>query len=186
VLAVAVDHAGGGRRVLASVKQNLARDPAALSYALDDGRLTWQDAVPGLDIDTLLGQADPHSRAEQTDAEHVILELLDDTGWPMDAKQALAAGAAHGVHERTLQRAAKRMGIRISRVGFGHGGRWVWHRPIPDSVADNAPGDEKLSPMSDMTKQAAIGDNNNIDDTHTLPARAREELSDHADDRTRY
>jgi hypothetical protein len=178
VLAVAQDQERGGRRVLASVKQNLAPEPPALVYALDNGRLTWgAEPVSGLDIDALLnGPGTPSDQAEQTEAEQIIQGLLeDDSAWPMDAQDARRTGEAHGVHERTFRRTAKRMGIRITRVGFGRAGRWVWHRPpIEDTPVRYSPRPPSVSPMSSMSEQAVKEDTNNIEDKKNGFSRARE------------
>lgn len=179
VLAVAADPDQGERRIVAPIKSNLSKPPDALAYTLSDGRLTWAtDAVGKVDVDLLLsGPTMPRDREEQTDAERVIAELLEHDGdWPLDAKAALQAGAAHGIHERTMQRTARSLGIRISRVGFGRGGRWIWHRPvIGDTVDDMSPRTETLSPMSSIENPSAIHDNTHIDDNKTAFTRARED-----------
>lgn len=175
VLAVAADPDRDDRRILAPVKSNLSRPPAALAYVLADDRLTWQAGAVEVDVESLLsGPAAPRERAEQSDAEAVLRELLEDVdAWPMDAKQAIEAGAAHGIHERTLRRTARTLGIRMTRAGFGRGGRWVWHRPIPDSVGDTHPEALGLSAMSSKADQAAIAATTTIEDTSTEYARAR-------------
>jgi hypothetical protein len=143
VLAVAAHPDDDTRRLLAPVKSNLCAPAATLAYRLADDRMVWEDGpVAGIDVETLLGGVGSHEdREAQTDAEQVITGLLDDgSEWPLDAKQALDAGRAHGINDRTLQRTAKRLGIRISRVGFGARGRWVWHRPaIDDTSIDDTP-----------------------------------------------
>ena len=143
VLAVAHQPERPDRRLLVPVKSNLSAPPAVLAYTLADGRLTWeQGPVLDVDVDALLDTPSPRDREEQTDAEQVIVDLLDDVeAWPLEAKAALAAGTANGVHERTLRRTARQMGIRIERLGFGARGKWVWHRPerTADSKEDTAP-----------------------------------------------
>jgi hypothetical protein len=175
-LCLGADPTDPDRRVLAGLKSNLGPLPPTFAFRVVDGRVTWEDTpVEGLDVETLLHspQAD---RAEQSDAEGVLSELLaDESAWPLDAKDALAAGHAHGVHERTMRRAARRLGIRIDRVGFGRGGCWLWQRPIADSIEDTSLKHPDVSPMAAMTEQARIGDNNNIEDTHSVFTRARED-----------
>jgi hypothetical protein len=179
VLCLAADPDDPDRRVLASLKNNLAPRPPSLAFRLQHGRLEWERGAADLDADALLRQTTPADREEQTDAERVIRELLEDTGsWPLEAKVALAAGQAQGLHERTMRRTARRLGIRIARVGFGASGRWLWHRPsIPDTVRDSTPEHRELSPMSAMQNHSRKGDNNNIEDTKSAFTRAREEIT---------
>ena len=121
VLAVAADPQRADRRLVAPIKSNLSAPPAVLAYTLADGRLTWEaDPVSDVDVDALLnGPGTPREKEEQTDAEQVIADLLEDTDLPLDARTALAAGAARGIHERTLQRTARRRGIRIAGSDLG-------------------------------------------------------------------
>jgi hypothetical protein len=142
VLAVAKDPDRPERRLLLPVKQN-ASAPVVLAYqlvqdivqspagAIETVRLEWESQpVEGLDVDAVF-RAAAEDRPDHDDAASVIEELLNaEDEWPLDAKLAIEAGDAHGIHERTMRRTAKRLGIRISRAGFGPGGRWVWHRPL--------------------------------------------------------
>lgn len=173
VLAVAADPADPERRIVAPIKSNLSAPPAALAYTLADGRLTWESGPVAVDVEALLsGPPTGRDRDEQTDAERVIADLLADvTAWPLEARTALAAGGAHGIHERTMQRAARQMGIRIGRVGFGRGGRWLWHHPaaaIDDTVPDIPAKADDVSSMSPMRDQAHIDDNTHIDDKKSV------------------
>jgi hypothetical protein len=86
----------------------------------------------------------------------VIADLLrDEAAWPLEAKLAIEAGQANGIHERSMRRAAKRMGIRIDRAGFGRGGKWLWHRPAPiaDTYRTAFPEHPEVSPMAAMEKR---------------------------------
>jgi hypothetical protein len=155
VLAVAKDPDHPHRRLMAVVKSNLAAMPPSLAYTWEDGRFMWDpSAATNIDVDALLcAPATPFAREEQNEAEHLIAELLEDAAaWPLDARDALAAGEAHGIHPRALQRAAARGGIRIVRLGFGRGGRWVWHRPIGDTIDDTRTDVTSMSPMSSMAR----------------------------------
>ena len=145
VLCLAADPSDPDRRVLASLKNNLAPPPASLAFRLPEGRLTWETGSVDLDADTLLR---PVNREEQSDADSVIDDLLaDHAAWPLEAK---VAADAHGVSSRSLRRAAKRRGIDIRRTGFGKGGKWMWHRPIGDTDSDEAPKHPDVSPMAPM------------------------------------
>ncbi len=156
VSAVAKDPQRENRRIMAVVKSNLSATPPALAYTLADGRLIWDPSpVSDVDVEALLSApTTPLAREEQTEAENMIAELLEDAAaWPIDAREALAAGEARGIHPRALQRAAHRSGIGIARRGFGRGGRWVWHRPIGDTIDDTTTGETSASPMSSMDRE---------------------------------
>jgi hypothetical protein len=162
VLCLAADPNDPDRRVLAGLKSNLAALPESLAFRLPDGRLTWEHGAVELDAEALLRPAAPADREDATDADAVLRALLADvSAWPMDAKQALAAGEAHGITERTLRRAARRLGVEIRRVGFGRGGRWYWYLPetegIPDArIPDNEPSLNSVSPMAPMSPMGPI------------------------------
>jgi hypothetical protein len=177
VLALAADPNDPDRRLLAPLKSNLCRPAAALAYRIGDTGVTWEtEPVPDLDVEAMLRPQAPGDREDRTDAEALILELLDDvTAWPLDAKEALRAGEAHGIHERTLRRAAKRLGLRIERMGFGPSGKWLWHRPtIADTADTSAPRTPTVSPMSPMENPSTNHVNNNIGDKESAFPRARE------------
>jgi hypothetical protein len=184
VLGLAADPQDAERRLLVPLKSNICRPAPTLAYRISDHGLTWEaDAVSDVDPEAIFRPASPMDREERTDAEAVIRDLLDDAeAWPMDAKDALAAGQAHGIHERTMQRTAQRLGIRISRQGFGRGGRWVWHRPIPDTVDDRPSRTSDASSMASMAEPSENHANNNIDDRKSSFPRAREGTTADASD----
>ncbi len=173
VLAVAADPHAPERRVIASLKNNLATPSASLAFTFGPtGRLIFDAAPVDISADALLR---PLVDVEhQTDAESVIRDLLDDDDWPLDAKRALDAGQAHGIADRTLRWTAKRLGIRISRVGFGSRGRWVWHRPIDATVA---PKHSVLAPIAPLREPEQIPAKQNKEATKSSFPRAREDFS---------
>ena len=155
VLAVAADPETEGRRLLAPVKCNLTAAPAALAYRLLDGAVVWDaDPVPQMDVDALLNPVPATQAEDRTEAERVITDLLHTKDWPLDAKTALEEGEAQGITERTLQRAAKKLGIHITRIGFGSKGRFVWHKPTAAPIDDTSPRTPTVSSMAPMEKQA--------------------------------
>jgi len=136
-LLVGTDPEDATRRVLAPGKNNLAPPPAALAYRLledapgDPPRLVWDPdpVVAGLDADTLLAGAadDP---GERQDADALLRELLADGERPSTELQQ--AARAHGVSERTLERARRRLGVRTRHVGQpGQRGAWYCYLPDP-------------------------------------------------------
>jgi putative DNA primase/helicase len=129
--AVAADPQDESRRILAPLKTNICAPPAPLAFRFEDGRIAWEASpAAGMDAERLLRPAPQGDREDVSDAEQVIHELLaDQSAWPIDARQALDAGLAHGISERTMRRTATRQGIRMSRVGFGKSGHWLWNHP---------------------------------------------------------
>ena len=120
VFALAADPQDADRRVLVPLKSNICRPAPALAFRMPEGRPVWETGPVLLDADTLLRSARPEDRADASDAERVVRNLLEDAlVWPLDAKQAIAAGHAHGVHERSLQRAARGLGIKVQKSVSG-------------------------------------------------------------------
>lgn len=174
-LCLAADPNDPDRRVVAPLKANLSVRPAALAFRIPDGVLTWDAGPVEFDAEALLRTTSPHEREEGTDAAAVIGDLLDDEGaWPMPAKLAIEAGDAHGIPARTMRWTAKRLGIRIERVGFGGKGQWLWHRPIAANSGNSYPEQRNVAPIAGMeehTGKAAERKKGAIQ--NSLPARAR-------------
>jgi putative DNA primase/helicase len=128
VLAVAEHPDKDGRRVLAPVKQNICAPSATLAFRLDGGRLTWEGAVEGVDLDNALsgGATDYH---ERSDAADWLLELLTDDDMMLATDIQRAAKAA-GLGWRSVEAAKAQLRVRSVRVGStGGSGRWVWRLP---------------------------------------------------------
>jgi putative DNA primase/helicase len=154
---LAADPQDDTRRVLAPIKANICQKAPSLSFRFPDGVLTWDASVAtDLDAETLLRPAPADERDARADAETVLRGLLDDHSlWPLDATRAAKEGAAHNISQRTLQRTAGKLGIRMSRVGFGDKGRWVWHRPIGDIPDTASSPPVRVSSMASMAKPSA-------------------------------
>jgi hypothetical protein len=181
VFGLASDPNNPERRLLAPLKSNICAPAPTLAYRLDDGRLAWEGAaVQDVTVEELFKPSNSADREERTGAQDVLAELLADTmAWPIEAQRVLEAGKAHGISDRTMRRAAQAMGIRISRIGFGGSGRWVWHAPapksedIPDSLSGKASKALSVSPMAGMANLPINGPNNNKEDRDCAFTRAR-------------
>lgn len=186
-LMVTTDSANPERRVLAGSKCNMAKMPAGLAYTMRDGRLEW-DATPLTDFDlnahlAAASSSSARDKDDHTDAEQLLSELLaDESLWPMNARDAIKAGADVGIIERTMQRTARKMNIGIRRLGFGPGSRVVWNRPatIPDTIPAQPLDTERVSGMSSMQEQAVNARHTHIDDINGPFPRAHEDGSDQA------
>lgn len=154
VLAVAADPNDATRRLLAPIKSNLCRPASTLAYRIVDDRLQWEPDPVEMDAAAIFQMGSPADHEDHSDAARVIADLLaDEASWPMDAKDALAAGQAHGIPDRTLRHAAAKRNIRICRSsGFGGRGKWLWHRPdaIPARTAPAHPAVAAMAPIAAM------------------------------------
>jgi hypothetical protein len=176
VLAVATDPNDADRRLLVPIKANVAKPSAVLAYRINDAGLLWEaNPVTGTDVEAIFRPSNPVDREERTDAEQVIRDLLADerTQWPLDAKQAIEAGQAHGIPERTMRWTAKRLGIRIAKLGFA--GKWVWHQPEEATTkAASLPRTPDVAASAASQISSEEGANNNEEAIKTAFARARE------------
>jgi hypothetical protein len=175
---------GPRRSFLVPLKSNISAPSPTLAFCFNDSTgLAWEPDAVDLDIEALFRPTTPADREAQTEAEVLLRQLFEDEAWPLAAKAASAAARAHGIADRTLRRAANKLGIRIARQGFGNKGQWLWHKPaaIGASIGDIAvPEHRGVSPMAPMenpsenTHESApsrsIGDIEKC-----LPARARED-----------
>jgi putative DNA primase/helicase len=192
--AVAADHEDEDRRILAPLKTNLCEKPDCLAFRIEDGVLVWEDGpVVGVDAEQLLGRPKARKEEDPTEAEQLLRALLDDASrWPLAAASAFELASQQGIQERTLRRAAKALGIRAKRQGFGPGSRVIWEHPsagmsgmsgMENQAAIDIPAAKALSGMGASGMEAVSGmqgsDSGEIPHTyHTghkkLPSRARE------------
>lgn len=122
------------RRVLASVKMNIARTPASQLFRLvadDDvgpSRIEWLGSSPH-SADQLLADRSHDEEDDDRDELVVLLtRLLTDEGGCGDAGKLTKQLRGLGYAERTIQRARRRAGITTSKTSFDGGG-WVWSLP---------------------------------------------------------
>jgi hypothetical protein len=144
VFAIGADPDDASRRLFMPVKANLCREATTLAFRLEDAdgvaRVVWESApVTGMNADVVLnGKPKTADDDERHDAEALLRQLLEDESWPLPASSVAAAGQAHGIHVRSLQRAAHRIGIAIKKSNFKAG--WLWFKPAAE--------DDTASPSS--------------------------------------
>jgi putative DNA primase/helicase len=141
---------GAESRLLARAKSNLGPDGGGFAYTLeqveigggiDASRVKWGAAVEG-SARQLLAEADADTEAdsEHRDVAEWLREVLADLN-EADARtlRRLADEAGHAW--RTVQRAAKKVGVLITRHGFGADCRSIWRLPLAptDPLAPLAP-----------------------------------------------
>jgi archaellum biogenesis ATPase FlaH len=144
-LLVAPDPDDPGRRVLASVKSNLAPAPDSLTYRLvgegDYGvaRVQWEGQTAHT-ARSLLAEAVDDGDAK-SEAAHWLEDYLTEQG-AVPSKSAKAAAAQAGIRERTLQRAVHSLDVQVESRGFPRV-TW-WQLPSPASDANSTPASQNL------------------------------------------
>jgi hypothetical protein len=132
-LVVGADPEHEERRVLAPVKANLSRPPAALAFRLVEGTnravtVKWEGSCQ-LTAEQLLALPADGGSPVLSEAQHFLRLLLDDG--PILAREAKQQARDAGISDITLRRAREALGVHISRSGFGADGQWLWtcHTP---------------------------------------------------------
>ena len=128
---------GTDRRIFARSKSNIGPDDGGFVYALDQvevlpgieaSRVIWGEAVQGAARDLL---TEPESPAEvdasgEPAADEFLRMILSD-GSPTPSKAIKDSAHEGGYAWRTVHRAAKRIGVRITKDGMAGG--WFWTLP---------------------------------------------------------
>ena len=131
-LLVAADPDDGERRIMATVKNNLAPHPPSLAFRLvgDDAtgaaRIEWLgETEHGASALLAIRTDDTEAGGALAEAIEVLRTILADG--PMAAKAAEREAYDAGVTRATLLRARKAAGVRSERVGgLGKAGAWQW------------------------------------------------------------
>lgn len=121
-LLVASDPDDPDRRVLASVKSNLAPPPESLAYRLvgtETGvaRVQWEGATAHTATDLLRPRTDDDESHARSDAEKWLEDYLTKTGGAT-SRDTKRDAAKEGIAERTLHRARESLGVAVSHQGF--------------------------------------------------------------------
>ncbi len=128
---VAVDPDHSERRILASVKANLAPHQPSLAYRLEGAengvaRIVWggSSKYTANELVTTIGDA-----ADQDVVQLAVTFLREELGaGPCPTAQVEKAARAEGISRRSLERARSRLGVEARKVG-GRDGYWELHLP---------------------------------------------------------
>ncbi len=112
------------RRVLAMMKSNLSARARSLDYILDGGGLTWDANAPNIALDELMNTPSPDEKSVMDEAEEFLSDYL--SRGPAKHTDVVREARSHGVTERTLRRAKKRLNVETSKVGFGRNSYTEW------------------------------------------------------------
>jgi putative DNA primase/helicase len=127
----------GGGRLLCRTKSNIGADHGGVKYDLLEKETSggifasyaaWGECVEGAARELLAQadtQADDESQSERKDAKRFLRDLLADGA--VSAKQVSADCDGAGHAKRTIERAAKDLGIVREKSGMKGG--WVWRLP---------------------------------------------------------
>lgn len=115
------------KRVVTTVKSNIAQPTDARVFEIRDGRFQWLEEACAFDADAIEGGAETIDQVSALgEAEDFLRQLLRDR--PVSAVDGIFQANALGLSERTLSRARRRLGVVAVRTGPREGG-WVWAMP---------------------------------------------------------
>lgn len=127
------------RRLWLPGKNNLAKRTSGLAFRIvgpgAEGRVDWEPDAVGMSADDAMARertGDNGERSAVDEAEAWLIDNLDQTGRP--AKELKRYARGDGIKDRTLDRAADRLGILRGPDGFG--GPWMWRMPCIVSPSD--------------------------------------------------
>ncbi len=131
-LLVARDPDDPDRRVIASIKCNLARQPGSLSFdlsAADNGalRVGWIGPSEHTAATLLAPANDDEASGALEEAITFLSELL--AAGPVAAAEIVKQSKRAAISEATLRRAKRRLRIDTRRTGFGGAGAYSWFLP---------------------------------------------------------
>jgi len=167
-LCVAAESNDPERRILSSLKNNLTLAPPSLAFRLQDGAVEWESDPVDVSADEMLSPELHQRGARSTPAAHFLTELMaDEQAWPRAATSVSVLAADRGIAVRTLQRTATRLGIRISRDGFGKDATYVWN--LPPRKGGGSHNTKTVTSMASMASMAHKNDSHidAIDDIKT-------------------
>jgi hypothetical protein len=133
-----------GRRVLASIKSNLAAPAPSLVFGLTSNeggavRVDWKGET-GLDASALISAPTDHEeRSALSEAQEFLREVL--AAGPEPAADVRDEAESAGISKRTLDRARQSLGVSAEREGEPGkrgGGKWFWR--LPDIKVANPKG----------------------------------------------
>jgi hypothetical protein len=144
VLGVVADPDREGRRLLVSLKNNLAEAPRALAFRIAAtpggvASVEWmgQLATPG-NVEALLRTPDAGERSAVEEAAAFLRETLAEG--PRPARTVAADARELGISVAALNRARRRLGVRTVRRGAPGGrrgeGGWWWRLPNQEDQGD--------------------------------------------------
>ena len=145
-----------------------AEIPGSAGEMISTSRLEWTGAA-NLTADELLSAHDDGTPGEAHDVDAWLGALL--SSGRTDRKTVIASARDNGFPERTVGRAAKRLGVVKERLGFGPACHSEWYIPPPGESCTPATPVTPASPAR-AAGVAGVGESGRSDGTEA-PASAR-------------
>ncbi len=130
-VAVDRDDETGARRLFAHAGSNVGEIGPTICFTIEGvpidgfertvGRARWGEIVD-VTADEAMSDRAPEDRTERDVAEEFLRGFLAE---PTPAGTVSEAAEKHRISRRTLYRAAKGMGVKMQRRGFGEGSLWI-------------------------------------------------------------
>ena len=120
-----------GRRLLLSVKLNVAAKPDGLGYRVTERGIEWDGRPVTVDAAAAFSPARRADSDLVTTAKDYLLEALGE-GVPQPQIVVEQEAARRGISRKSLQVAKKALNVQSKREGFGRGGIWYWFLPLPN------------------------------------------------------
>lgn len=144
------------RRVLACIKNNLAPHPASRIFELyqPDGhehpRIRWLGESPlsADDLNAAAAASAPEERDAATERADWLRDVL--AGGAIDSREVLKLGRAAGHSDRSLQRTARALGVRVQREGHGRDHRTTWEIPGTHATHATPASGENVAPVAQV------------------------------------
>jgi hypothetical protein len=146
IVLVAIKNADDETRVFCRAKSNIGADNGGFEYTLRQSPLAghpditasyveWGKAVEG-EARNILAQAegteaDCVGGGALGDAMRFLLDVLKDGAEQASDVTEKAENA--GISKKTLQRAREALSVKVTREGFGNGGKFLWNLPDPET-----------------------------------------------------
>jgi hypothetical protein len=115
------------RRLLTSVKCNLAFDTSGLAFRLIDGQVCFDEGTVDMSADNALQKVDQDERTALQEAIQWLQDML--TSGKITAHDIFAGAKQDHISEGTLRRASASLKVKKTREGFGACGTWYWQLP---------------------------------------------------------
>jgi putative DNA primase/helicase len=115
------------RRLLTPVKNNLAVRQTSLAFRIVDGIVEFETTPLQITSDQALSSESQDERSALGEAVEWLQQVLE--GGPMNKRSVSELAQKDGIADRTLRRAADKLGVVKKREGFGEFGVWRWQLP---------------------------------------------------------
>jgi hypothetical protein len=159
---VAEDPEARGRRLFLPIKNNLAADGGGLAFrieaaivegsngAIETSRVMWEPKAVTLSANEVMRPQAPEQGSAIREAGDWLQQVLKN---PTPAAEILRQAHEVDIKEKTLRRAAEKLGVWKQKTGMGTG--WVWSIPTQPRRCPDVP---KISEDSEDSHQRVLGD----------------------------